>query len=61
MYTLNIYQNNELKKTFKDQKTDFKAFKFLLDNQSQSTSYAIKYGGWKVEIINQKTKEVSFY
>ena len=61
MFTYKIYQNGKFKKEFNKQKNDFCVFKYLLDNQSQSTEYALKYGDWSVDIINEKTKEKSKY
>lgn len=61
MVTINIYQDNNLKQTFKDQESDFCAFKWLLNHQGQSTDWALRYGGWKVEIIDQETKEITFW
>jgi hypothetical protein len=60
-YTFKIYQDNELKKEFNGQKNDFEAFKWLLNNQGQSINHAIKYEGWKVEEINETTKESEFW
>ena len=60
-YTLIIKQDGELKKKFTGQKSDFEAFKYLLNHQGQSTDWALKYGGWSVEIVNEQTKESAFY
>lgn len=59
--TLRIYHNDKLQKEFVDQKTDFAAFKYMLDHQSCSIDHAIKYEGWKVEIKDQYTGEISYY
>ncbi len=60
-YTYKIYQDDQLKKEFNGQKNDSAPFGWLLRNQHQSTSYAIKYGGWKVEEINEQTNESNFW
>ena len=60
-YTYKVYQDNELKKEFNEQTSDFAPFKFILNNQGQSVNYALKYGGWKVEEINEQTKEAKFW
>lgn len=59
MYTYKIYQDGKIKAEITGQENDFKAFKYLLDNQSASTNYALKWGGWKVEIINEETGEIT--
>jgi hypothetical protein len=58
-YTFKVYQDNELKATFEHQTNDFEPFKYLLRHQGQSTNYALKYGGWKVEEINEQTNELT--
>ena len=58
---LEISQDKILKKTFEHQKTDFEAFKWLLNNQGQSTDWAIRYGGWEVKITDEQTGEVDYY
>ena len=60
-YTFKIYQDNELKKEFNEQESDQKAFAYLLRSQGQSTDWALRYGGWKVEQINEQTKESEFW
>jgi hypothetical protein len=60
MYTYKIYHNNELKKTFENEKNDFCVFGYMLKAQSNSVSHAIIYEGWKVEIINEDTKEIKY-
>ena len=61
MITVKIYKDNELKKEFNKQETDFCAFKWLLDNQGQSCSWAIKHEGWKVELIDEDTNEAELW
>lgn len=60
-YTFKVYQDDELKKEFNGQKDDFAPFKFILNTQGHSLNYALKYGGWKVEEINEQTKESKFW
>lgn len=60
-YTLRIFQDNVLRKEFNNQKSDFEAFKYVLNHQGNSINHAIKYEGWKVEIENEQTKEISYY
>jgi len=60
-YTFKIYQDNELKKEFNEQESDQKAFAYLLRSQGQSTDWALRYGNWKVEQINEQTKESEFW
>lgn len=51
--TVKIYKDGELKVEFTNQKSDLCALKWLLDNQSNSCSHAIKYGGYKVEVTDE--------
>ena len=60
-YTFKIYQDNQLKKEFVNENNDCKAFGWLLNNQGQSTDYALRHGGWKVEQINEQTKEAEYW
>ena len=50
--TVNIYHNDVLQVSFSNQETDFCALKWLLDNQSCSCDHAIKYEGYKVELVD---------
>lgn len=59
MLKVEISQDGEVKKTFENQETDFCALRWLLNNQGQSTDWAIKYGGWAVKITDNETGEVS--
>ncbi len=43
-----IYQDNNLKKTFDGEDSSNQSFIWLLNNQGQSTDYALRWGGWKV-------------
>jgi len=60
-YTFKIYQDNELRKEFNAQTNDFEPFKYLLRSQGQSTDWALRYGGWKVEQINEQTGHTEFW
>ena len=60
-YTYKIFQDGELRKEFNGQENDFEPFKYLLRNQHQSTDYALRYGGWKVEEINEQTGQSIFW
>lgn len=55
MYTYKIYQDNQLKKTFENQPNDLCIFGYMLKAQSNSINHALKYEGWKIEIINEGT------
>jgi hypothetical protein len=59
-YTYRITLDGIQKAVFSNCKTDFEVFKYLLNSQGNSMSYAIKYGGWKVEEINEQTFETTF-
>ena len=61
MTTVNIYQDNSLQKTFEGDNSQNEAFMWLLRNQGQSTDYAIRWGGWKVEVIDSETKEIEYW
>lgn len=56
-----IFQDKQLKATFANQESDFAAFEYLIKNQHQSTDYALKYGGWKVEIYDPATQTTIDY
>jgi len=57
MYTFIIYHDNEIKKTFENQPNDLCIFGYMLRAQSNSINHALKYEGWKIEIINEETGE----
>lgn len=57
MYTYKIYHDKELKKTFENQPNDICIFGYMLRAQSNSINHALKYEGWKIEIINEGTGE----
>jgi hypothetical protein len=61
MNTIVIYKDDNEVKRFENEETDFCALRWLLNNQGQSTDYAIRYGGYKVEIIDNKTGLSEFW
>ena len=61
MYTFIIKQDGIEKKKFEHEANDYEPFKWLLRNQGQSVSYALKYGGWSVEAIDEDTGESTFW
>lgn len=60
-YKIVIYQDGEIKKTFENQNNDSNAFGWMLRNQHNSIDYALRYGGWKVEQINEQTGKSEFW
>lgn len=50
--TVNIYQDGNLKQTLTGDEAENNAFAWLLRNQGQSTDHALRYGGWRVEVIS---------
>lgn len=61
LLTLNIYKDGELLKTFKGQKTDTPALGEMHRQTGCSSSHAIKYEGYKVEVIGEETGEKYFW
>lgn len=61
MTTYIIYQDNEEVKRFENQTSDFPTCKYIQSHQAQSLNWALKWGGWKVEEINEDTKESTFW
>mgnify|MGYP006292742469 CR=1 FL=1 len=59
--TIKIYQDNVLRKEFNNKEDSNIAFRWLLNNQGSSVDYAIRWGGWKVEEINEQTNEVELW
>ena len=59
--TIKIYQDNVLRKEFNNKEDSNIAFRWLLNNQGNSVDYAIRWGGWKVEEINEQTNEVELW
>jgi hypothetical protein len=43
-----VYEDQKLKATFEGEKADFEAFKYILNHQSQSVSWALRHGGWEI-------------
>ena len=54
------YDNKEVAR-FENQNSDIEGFKYLLRNQGQSTSHAVKYEGWDVVITDNETKLITKY
>ena len=61
LYTFVISYEGEEKAKFEHEETGLKAFQFLRKSQIQSTYYALKYGGWKVEVISEETGKSEFW
>ena len=61
MKTYIIYNDNKEVKKFENQNSDFPALKYIQNHQGQSLNWALKYGGWKVEEIDQETKVSLFW
>lgn len=61
LYTYNVYHDGELQASFTDQPNDMKAFGYVLDHQSASVHHALRYEGWKIEIIDQATGQIFEY
>lgn len=59
--TIKIYRDNELLKEFKNQESDGEAFGWMLRNQGNSIDYALRFGGYKVEVIDDKTGKVEYW
>jgi len=53
MATFIIFHNKVEQKRFENQESDICLFKYILNHQSQSVHWAIKYEGWSVEIENK--------
>ncbi len=50
--TVIIYKDNKEVKRFENEESDFCAFRWLHQNQGQSTDWAMRWGGYKVEVID---------
>ena len=61
MKTYIIYNDNKEVKKFENQNSDFPVLKYIQSHQGQSLNWALKYGGWKVEEIDQETKVSLFW
>jgi len=59
--TITISQDGEVRKTFEKVESDTEAFGWLLRNQGQSTDWALRHGGWKVEVKDDQTGEITFW
>lgn len=56
--TFKIYQGDVLQKVFENQESDFPALKWIQSHQGQSLNWALKNGGWKVEMIDDQTGKI---
>lgn len=61
MTTYKIYQDGKLMQEFNHQENDWEPFKWLLRNQCQSTDYALRWGGWKVEEVDEETNKSTYW
>lgn len=61
MTTYIIYQDNEEIKRFEEQTSDLKTLMYIQKIQGQSLSYALKYSGYKVEEIDEETKNTKYW
>lgn len=61
LLTVNIYKDGELLKQFRGQKTDLCALGEMHRTTSCSSSHAIKYEGYNVEVIGEETGEKYFW
>ena len=61
LFTFIISQDGEEKAKFEHQLTDWEPFRKLQRLQGNSMDYALRYGGWKVEQINESTQESTFW
>jgi len=59
--TVTISKDGQIKKVFENQNDDSFAFGWMLRNQSNSTDWALRYEGWKVEVKNNTTGENYFW
>lgn len=60
-YKFIITQDNKELKVFTGQINDFDTFKWLLNHQGNSIYHALKYEGYKVQVINEQTGESNFW
>ena len=61
MFNYYIFKDGKLLEILKNLPTDEKLFGYLLSCQGQSIDYALKYGGYLVEVENIETKKVTNY
>lgn len=61
MTTYIIYQDKKEVKRFENQTSDFPTLKYIQSHQGQSLSWALRYGGWAVQEIDEKTKESEYW
>ena len=56
-----IYKDDEKAEVFEHQEDSSNPFRWLLNHQGQSIHYALKYGGYKVEQIDEETEKSTFW
>lgn len=61
MYTIKIFKDDALIKEFNNEKDDACAFGWILRHQGQSVDYCLRWGGYKVEVIDEETNESEFW
>ena len=61
MTTYIIYNDKKEVRRFENQESDFPTLKYIQSHQSQSLNYALRYGGWDVEEIDEQTKVSIFW
>ena len=61
LLTINIYKDGELLKTLTGQKTDISALGAMHRLTSCSSSHAIKYEGYKVEVIGEDSGQKYYW
>lgn len=59
--TITVYRDGKELVKFEHEKSDFCAFRWLLNHQSSSTDWALRYEGYKVQIKNEQTGEISYW
>lgn len=59
--TVYVLRDGKELKRFENQQNDFEGFRYLLNNQSQSTDWAIRYEGWEVIVQDTPTGELYSY
>ena len=61
LVTVTIFRDGKELKKFEHEKNDFCAFRWLLNYQSNSTDWALKYEGYKVELKDETSGETSYW
>lgn len=61
MKTYIIYNDKKEVKRFENQTSDFPTLKYIQSIQGQSLNWALRFGGWSVEEIDEETNESIFW